>query len=86
MTVRIWEWERMVGSHLGRAQWLAGDAYTAMDEAKEATENAIGDGTFSRPDKAAELALRWQIVQAMQRQAELHLRVGLGIGEDLPTE
>ncbi|MGX1762540.1 hypothetical protein ACWIGW_45500 [Nocardia brasiliensis] len=72
----------VIGSHLNRSQWLAGDAYDAMIAAKEATETALADGIYTRPEKAAELALRWQIVEAMQRQAELHLRVGVGIGED----
>ncbi|WP_067722923.1 hypothetical protein [Nocardia yamanashiensis] len=75
----------MVGNHLGRAQWLAGDAYRAMDDAKEASESALVDGAYLRPEKAAELALRWKIVEAMQRQAELHLRVGIGLGEDPPN-
>ncbi|MBL1080236.1 hypothetical protein JK358_38160 [Nocardia sp. 2] len=72
----------MTSSHLGRAQWLATDAYDAMSAAKDATEAAIKSGSHLQPEKATELALRWQIVAAMQRQAELHLQVGVGIRED----
>lgn len=73
----------MVGSHFGRAEWLAKDAHDALTEAIRVSTEAVSNGTHTEPGKAAELAQRWYWVAGLQRQAEIHARLATATDDRL---
>ena len=79
-----------VYSHHSRAMWLASDTYDRMSDALELADEALKAKTHNDPETAAELGLRFRIVDMMQRQVEIHTRVAAlgdlteGSAEDSP--
>ncbi|MEV6281045.1 hypothetical protein [Nocardia sp. NPDC051832] len=72
----------VVASQSGRAQWLANDAYDALQEAIRVSSEAVANGTHVDPRTAAELVQRWHWVNGLQRQAEIHARLADIVDDD----